>query len=197
MNTLRVTEISTTSTPIIDLPWLYRIIDLQKSALPQGGFKFRAQLFHEKASIAVTWVNSKPDERLTAGSLVTPRWTSKAVCTQGQTVINRLLPVTSPGLVNLFETVPHEWVSERTLIREIRQLTESLPDHYIKLLNGIFWDYKRFYRFVIGPSSLNGHHNEKHGNLRHTIEAVSYTHLDVYKRQTVWSQGLCHKWLVS
>jgi len=173
MNTLRVTEISTTSTPIIDLPWLYRIIDLQKSALPQGGFQFRAQLFHEKASIAVTWINSKVDERLTAGSLVTPRWTSKAVCKQGQTVINRLLPVTSPGLVNLFETVPHEWVSERTLIREIRQLTESLPDHYIKLLNGIFWDYKRFYRFVIGPSSLNGHHNEKHGNLRHTIEVTN------------------------
>lgn len=173
MNTQEMTEVKTIAVPIIDLPWLYRIIGLHKTALPQGGLQYRAQLFHEKATLAVTWIQTKEDERLQSGCLVTPRWTGKTVSTQGQIIINRLLPVTSPGLVNLFETVPYEWVNDRTIIQEVLQLTAHLPDHFIRLFNSIFWDYKRFYRFLIGPSSLNGHHNDKHGNLRHTIEVVN------------------------
>lgn len=172
MNTKHTTEVSTNTVPIIDLPWIFRIVGLQKSALPKGGFRYCATLFHEKASIAVTWLSSKEDDRLQAGCLVTPRWTSKAVCTDGQIVINRLLPVTSPSLVNIFDTVPYEWVNDRSLIQVAKEIVEQLPDHFIKLLNGIFWDYRRFYRFLLGPSSLNGHHHHKYGNLMHTTEVI-------------------------
>lgn len=159
--------------PIIDLPWLFRIVHLEQSKLANGGYRFQASLFHEKASIAVTWINSKADDRLTAGSLVTPRWTSKSVCTQGQIIVNRLLPVNMPGNVNLFDTVPYEWVKDREVINHAKKLIDGLPTHFIKLINGIFWDYRRFYRFLVGPSSLKGHHNDKHGNLRHGIEVAN------------------------
>lgn len=58
--------------PIIDLPWLFRLVRLDQAKLPNGGYRFQANLFHEKASIAVTWINSRADERLAAGCLVPP-----------------------------------------------------------------------------------------------------------------------------
>ena len=60
--------------PIIDLPWLFRVVRLDRVSLPKGGYRFQATLFHEKASVAVTWISSKVDDRLSAGCLVTPRW---------------------------------------------------------------------------------------------------------------------------
>jgi len=159
--------------PIIDMPWLFRLVRLNQAKLPNSGYRFQACLFHEKASIAVTWINSKADERLTAGSLVTPRWTSKTVCTQGQIIVNRLLPVNMPGNINLFDTVPYEWVKDREVINHARALVNELPMHFVKLINGIFWDYRRFYRFLVGPSSLKGHHNDKNGNLLHSIEVAN------------------------
>lgn len=171
--------------PIVDLPWLFRIVHIEQTRLAKGGYRFQASLFHEKASINVTWINTKVDERLTAGRLVTPRWTSRTVCTQGQIIINRLLPVSMPGNVNLFDTVPYEWVKDREIIRQAKQMIDSLPDYFIKLVNGIFWDYRRFYRFLVGPSSLNGHHNDKHGNLRHSIEVVNNALMLAKDRKTI------------
>lgn len=120
-----------------------------------------------------------------AGILVTPRWTSKTVCREGQIIVNRLLPVNIPGNVNLFDTVPYEWVKDREVINQARVLVDGLPPQFIKLINGIFWDYKRFYRFLIGPSSLKGHHNGKHGNLRHSIDVASNTLMLAKNRKTV------------
>ena len=167
------------------LPWIYRIMHIKKTALPNGGFCYCATLFHEEASIAVTWLTSKNDDRLQSGCLVTPRWTSKAVCKDGNIVINRLLPVARPSLVNIFDTVPYEWVNDRALIQAAKEMVDQLPDHFIKLLNGIFWDHRRLYRFLIGPSSLNGHHHGKHGNLRHSIEVTKNALLNGQDRPTV------------
>lgn len=157
---------------IIDLPWLYRVIGLEKMILPKGGLRFNAVLFHEKATLSVTWLSSKDDERIVRGVLVTPRWTSKTICTEGQIIINRLLPVTKISEVNIFDTVPYEWVSDRTLVNDAKYLINLLPDYFIRLFNGIFWQHNRFHRLLLGPSSLNGHHNKKHGNLRHMIEVT-------------------------
>lgn len=185
MDIQQTTNKSMNSVLTIDLPWIFRIISIQKSSLPKGGYQFSAQLFHEKTSLTVTWINSREDERLLAGSLVTPRWTSRAISTQGQIVINRLLPVTQPCLINLFDTVPYEWVNDRALIKSARDIVGQLPDHFNRLLNGIFWDYRRFYRMLLGPSSLNGHHHQKHGNLKHTIEVTQNAMLLAKDRKMV------------
>lgn len=174
----------------IDLPWIFRLVQIEQSKIDSGGYRFQANLFHEKASIAVTWINSRADDRLKAGSLVTPRWTSKTVCTQGRIIINRLLPVNVPGNINLFDTVPYEWVKDRDLINHAREQIEGLPTYFIKLINGIFWDYRRFYRFLIGPSSLKGHHTEKHGNLRHSIEVTNNALMLAKDRKIICSHVL-------
>jgi 3'-5' exoribonuclease len=172
--------------PIFDLPWLFRLMSLEETKLPNGSYRFEANLFHEKASIAVTWISGKADDRLIVGSLVSPRWTSKSVCDQGLIIINRLLPVSNmPGSINLFDTVPYEWVKNREIIQQTKELIDSLPPYFIKLINGIFWDYQRFYRFLVGPSSLNGHHNDKHGNLRHSVEVTNNALMLARNRKTI------------
>ena len=87
MNHQQVKVSSLNVVPIIDLPWIFRLVHLDQTSLPKGGYRFQATLFHDKASIAVTWIGSKVDDRLSAGCLVTPRWTSKTVCTQGQIIV--------------------------------------------------------------------------------------------------------------
>ena len=185
MNNQQIEIGNLNTVPIIELPWLFRVVHLDRVSLPKGGYRFQATLFHDKASVAVTWIGSKVDDRLSAGCLVTPRWTSKTVCTQGQIIINRLLPVSTPSTVNLFETVPYEWVKDREAISQARQIMEGLPSYLIKLINGIFWDYRRFYRFLVGPSSLNGHHNYKHGNLCHSLEVTHNALMLSKNRETV------------
>lgn len=158
---------------ILDLPWIYRVIGLEKSILPSGSMRNIAVLFHEKATLSVTWLSSQYDERLAKGALVKPRWTTKTICSEGQIIINDLHPVTYVSDVNIFDTVPFEWVSDRTLVNNARYLINLLPEYFIRLFNGIFWESHRFYRLLLGPSSLNGHHNNKHGNLRHMIEVAN------------------------
>lgn len=173
MDTQQINVCMTNAISIIDMPWLFRIVHLEQVKLSKGGYRFQASLFHEKASINVTWINSKVDDRLVAGCLVTPRWTSKSACTKGQVIINRLSPVNIPSSESLFDTVPYEWVKDREIIKQAREIMNSLPIDFVKLINSIFWDYRRFYRFLLGPSSLNGHHKDKHGNLRHSLEVAN------------------------
>ena len=73
MNTQQMKVSQANAVPIVDLPGLFRLVHLNQSSLPNGGYRFQATLFNEKASIAVTWIDSKVDERLSAGCLVTPR----------------------------------------------------------------------------------------------------------------------------
>lgn len=95
-----------------------------------------------------------------------------------------------PGNVNLFDTVPYEWVKDREVINQTRALVNGLPTHFIKLINGIFWDYRRFYRFLVGPSSLKGHHNDKHGNLHHSIEVANNALMLAKDRKTICTHVL-------
>ena len=39
--------------PIIDLPWIFRLVHLDQTSLPKGDYRFQATLFHEKASVMV------------------------------------------------------------------------------------------------------------------------------------------------
>ena len=185
MNNQQINIGQSNTVSIIELPWLFRVVHLDRVNLPKGGYRFQATLFHEKASVAVTWIGSKMDDRLVRGCLVTPRWTSKTVCIQGQVIINRLLPVNTPSTFSIFETVPYEWVKDREAIRQAREIMDGLPDYFTKLINSIFWDYRRFYRFLVGPSSLNGHHNYKHGNLRHSLEVTLNALMLSKNRETV------------
>ena len=95
-------------------------------------------------------------------------------------VVERATPA-----VNLFETIPPRWVADRDLVARASTLWGSLNRPFQHLVNTVFWEGRRFQRFLVGPSSLNGHHCELNGNFRHAVEvpelcvnlAITMTHV--------------------
>jgi len=155
------------------LPGIYRLTGIEHK--PNGrATTCIAQLYHEKASLRVTWECRQPDTRLYEGALVSPRWLGRFTCSEhGAVRISRLVLLEIPQAgASLFDTVPHGWVRDRALVARAKVLTDRLPRHMALLFNALFWDGRRFMRFVVGPSSLNGHHNGRNGNLLHTVEVA-------------------------
>jgi 3'-5' exoribonuclease len=108
-----------------------------------------------------------------ADCLVSIRWQGNAVSIGGHVRIGRLVALERPmaGL-NLFDTVPTRWVRERELVQRGKALWESLPLAFRDLFNAMFWNGGRFRRYLVGPSSLENHHNGLNGNFRHSLEVA-------------------------
>ena len=153
------------------MPTLFRLTSLQRQPLSDKGYKMEATLFHEKASLGVGWTVRQPDTRLKQGLLVTPYYTGQLVCDAGRIRIARLAPAEIPQRnENLFDTVPPQWVKDRTLVRRAAVLWEKLPFIWQDLFNRVVWQGERFHGICVGPGSLTGHHSERNGNFRHMVE---------------------------
>ncbi len=138
--------------------------------------RYKAHLFHDKASLTVEWTRSQPDTRIQPCCLVSPRWNRHPVSHQGAVQINRLALMEHPEPEeNLFRMVPHGWVKNRDLIGQAIELIDNLPRAYRYLFNAIFWNGERFRRYCMGPSSVNAHHNYDNGNLMHSVELAPLT----------------------
>ena len=160
--------------PTIDLPWFYRAVRVEREHLINDIYLNTAELFHDQASLTVTWGSRGNDAIISEGMLVKPIWKNEQQCGQGCVGVKSVTAITSPTMdVNLFETIPYEWMKDRAPIQAAKEIIACLPTHFALLFAAIFWDNKRFYRFLVGPSSLNGHHNWKHGNFIHTIEVAN------------------------
>ena len=163
-------------------PGVFRIVSIEHRAASLRQTHCMARLFHERTSLTVTWTCRQFDTRLRDGLLASIRWPGQ--CRQyGERVpISRLVlierPVTS---INLFDTVPPTWVADRELVARARALIDGLPDAFREYFTTILWDGLRFMRYVIGPSSLNGHHNGRCGNLHHSVD-VCESALDMARR---------------
>ncbi|WP_141355194.1 HD domain-containing protein, partial [Zoogloea ramigera] len=132
-----------------------------------------AVVFHERAVLRVEWLCRHPDSRLTAGSLVSIRWLGRPTSTLGAIRIARLVKLERPeASLNPFDTVPHAWVRDRALVARAGCFWEGLGRPLQHLFNAVFWDSKRFQRYLEGPSSLHGHHNDRNGNFRHALEVA-------------------------
>jgi len=156
------------------LPPVFRIATLARLPAADGrSVRNEAVLFHAKASLRVVWVTAHVDIRLQAGHLVSIRWLSKPVSVDGAIRINRLvlLERSMPSL-DLFETIPANWVKEDALLTRASAIWQQLAPLFQRLFNAVFWDSARFHRYLVGPSSLNGHHNGFNGNFRHSVETA-------------------------
>jgi 3'-5' exoribonuclease len=156
------------------LPTVFRVLSITRVPAPNSRNQVNeAVLFHEKASLRATWMTAHIDCRLRAGSLVSIRWMGKPTSCNGAILINRLvlLERAEPSL-NLFDTIPSAWVKDRKLVERGRSLWGAMSRPFQHLYNAMLWDAGRCHRFMTGPSSINGHHNEWNGNLRHTVETA-------------------------
>jgi 3'-5' exoribonuclease len=161
------------SPDLASLPTLFRIESLIRHPLPDGTLSQRAVLFHDQASLSVTWTSRQADPRLFEGGLASPRYCRSGTCSDGAIGISRLVAIEKAiQSQNLFQTVPMAWVPNRDLLRRASCLFNLLSPPYQELLNGVLWDAGIFQGFCTGPSSLKGHHAEWNGNLRHTIEVT-------------------------
>jgi 3'-5' exoribonuclease len=156
------------------LPQVFRIATLTRRPATDGrSVRNEAVLFHAKASLRVVWVTGQIDTRLQAGHLVSIRWLGKPVSVEGAIRINRLVLLErSIPCLDLFETIPSNWVKEDALLKRASAIWQHLASPFQQLFNTIFWDSARLHRYLAGPSSLNGHHNGFNGNFRHSVETA-------------------------
>ena len=154
------------------LPQVYRLVRLDERIRPDRQVCYTAVVYHDRASLRVTWVARKRDTRLQENHLVRIVWTGGAPrCIRGAVVIARLTPVARhSAALDLFETVPPQWVADRDILKRMSALLGDLLLPLRELITAIFWDGDRFERFCRGPSSCIGHHKEAGGNLRHSVE---------------------------
>jgi len=156
------------------LPPVFRITDLIRWPAPDGcSVHNEAELFHEQAGLHVVWVTASVDSRLQVGTLVSIRWLGKPVSIDGALRIRRLVlqERVIPAL-NLFETVPSHWVKDREWVKRASVLWDQLSRPFQQLFNAVFWDPHRFRRYLVGPSSINGHHSGVNGNFQHAVEVA-------------------------
>lgn len=165
----------TTSDPVpCQPPKVFRVLSIIRMPAPNSRDQINeAAIFHENASIRVTWMTTHIDSRLRVGSLVSIDWMGKPTSSNGAIRIKQLVLIerAEPNL-NLFDTIPPSWVRDRELVDRARKLWEEMSWPFQHLFNTVLRDAGRCHRFMTGPSTINGHHNDWNGNLRHTIETA-------------------------
>jgi 3'-5' exoribonuclease len=156
------------------MPGIFRIQTIDRTLAKDGAqICSVANLFHERASLMVTWTSRQTDTRLQRGSLARIRWGGATECADGAIRIDRLVLADLPDTTtNLFATIPTAWVRDRTVVQRAIILWDQLPRNLAHLFNALMWNGKRFHRYVYGPSSINGHHNGVNGNLIHSVEVA-------------------------
>jgi 3'-5' exoribonuclease len=161
--------------PLAAAPDVMRVQSLERLLTDGGKILNRATLFHERGCFRVAWVSKQADSRIHRFSLVTIRRAHGVREADGYLRIDRLLPADRPRAdVNLFATVLPEWVADRDIVQRASALWEELPRPFAHLVNAVFWESHRFHCFVMGPSSINGHHNGWNGNFRHSVEVAEH-----------------------
>ena len=155
------------------MPRIFRLTSIHHIQLSNKQTQCSASLYHDHASLKVSWIVNQPDIRLKSGTLVSPRWLGHTTSEGGAIKISRLILMERPEpWENLFNTIPHGWVKNRELVKQAAMLVDALPRPYRFLFNAIFWEGQRFKRFCIVPSSMNGHHADDTGNLRHAVDVA-------------------------
>jgi 3'-5' exoribonuclease len=155
----------------VSLPKVYRMFDYAVKETEQGTYQMTCQLYHASISMRVIWEQPTARTDLCGGYLVRPTFYPFAHSENGCIWIADLTVLKDPDAsVDLFATVPPHWTDDEPLLARASALCQELPQSFRGVLNTTLWGTARFYRFLQGPASLRGHHAERHGNLRHTVE---------------------------
>lgn len=165
-------EMACTS-PLVRAPSdVYRLCDL--SFFHDGvKFHFAATLFYHGQWIPVCWTASSKNPNLRENALVRPYSMSQVANEGGRFEIGALGVLARPERdVCLFRTIPVGWGVPQELLDRMAWLVNELPAGYRHLLNAIFWDEGRLYRFCSAPASISHHHAYRHGLISHTVEVA-------------------------
>lgn len=155
-------------------PTYYRLVSITRLPAVHGkAITNLASLYHDQEELLVTWQSPQVDCRLKRGCLVTIRGRKPLALSGDAWPIQRLdlLENPLPG-VNPFETVPSSWVRDRNWIARASELWLQLSRPFQHLLTAVFWDARRFERFLTGPATLTDYRPLPNANLRHAVETA-------------------------
>lgn len=138
------------------------------------GIYNEATLYHDESSLQVSWHSCQVDSRLKRGCYVEIRGVAAKEWPDGSCLpITRLELLDKPmPAINPFEMLPANWVSDRSLVARAVGLWEQLSRPFQHLINAVFWDAGRFYRFVTGPASPAEYYRYANSNFRHAVETA-------------------------
>lgn len=150
----------------------YRLVSITRLPAAHGkGVTNLASLYHDQEELQVTWQSQQVDCRLKRGCLVSIRGRKASPSSGDAWRIQRLelLEKPLPG-INPFATIPGSWVRDRTWIARVNELWQRLSRSFQHLLTAVFWDARRFERFLTGPAALSSYRPLPNANLRHAVE---------------------------
>lgn len=174
------------------MPTLFRLLNVTHHQVKATHCQYSATLYNEACTIRVCWSRYRPDSRLKDGLLVSPRGLELSNHSGWAYKISGLSVRTMPSPdENLFHTIPASWVDDREVVQQAAALSDALSKPYRHLFNAIFWDGERFRRFCIGPSSMQNHHAEINGNLRHCVETARRLQRDCADLADLLDPGFC------
>jgi hypothetical protein len=157
------------------LPDVVRIIDADYDIDERGLVANIAHIYGNAFQAHLTWTSMSADEQLQKGTLARVYWPKHLTEIDGAIPIVRLVPISfADHSVNLFETIPKNWLKNSGLIERAKELWTQLPENFRALFNELFWDGDEFRRYVTVPASINDHHNGWGGNLRHVVEVAEH-----------------------
>ena len=169
---------STDVQPSRALPGHFRLTSLTRLPSPTGkGIYNEATLYHEDASLRVSWHSCQVDSRFRRGCYVEIR--ADGLKEWGDFGAGECAPISRLELVdkpipgiNPFQMLPPNWVSDRSLVVRAQSLWDQLSRPFQHLINAVFLDAGRFYRFVTGPASPADYHQGPNSNFRHAVETA-------------------------
>lgn len=101
------------------MPRVFRLTAIHHDQLDARHTRCTASLYHDQASVKVSWIASYPDLRLKSGDMVSPRWLGCTTSANGTVKISRLILMErAEPWENLFQTVPYGWVKNRELVKQ-------------------------------------------------------------------------------
>lgn len=121
-----------------------------------GGYDCRAMLYHDRASITVSFKVVQRDPHLKKGRLVSVAWRPVISSDHGAVKIDGLvMRDAAVSGFNPFQSVPHTWCVDRHQVECARDLWDASSKQLRKLLFTTFWSGLRARRSVPSGRTMN------------------------------------------
>jgi 3'-5' exoribonuclease len=122
-------------------PEVFCIEDIRCARRVNGGYDCRATLYHDRASISVTFSVAQRNPRFRRGRFVSVEWLPEVISDYGAVKVAGLCArdCAASGF-NPFQSVPHSWCVDRHQIECARDLWDFSSQQLRKLLFETFWN---------------------------------------------------------
>lgn len=122
-------------------PDVFCLEEISHTQCESGCYDYRATLYHDRASIFVTFIAVQPDLQLRRGCFVSVDWLPTVNSNHGAVKVGGpVVRSCATSNFNPFQSVPHTWCVDRHQIECARDLWEVSSKQLRKMLIATFWN---------------------------------------------------------